>query len=186
MPRELISREVEYDRAPGAPTVGGKPHWLEKREYDLSVAWGRLPENSGLSVPDSVQVTVREAVYGPPTEKFPDGNPIEGSERYSSALSRKQINRLIQALRRARDQVFGRETSLYTLDPVRPEYTDVEMGVAIFEHENVTYGVHLKVAVDGSRVELTPVAYRKEPGGYGRADVIPGWLDLMERLGVDE
>lgn len=107
MPRELISREVEYDadreyHGPDPVAVGA---WLEKRVYDLSVAWGRdphLPE-----VPEAVQVTVREAVYGPPEEKWPEGNPRYGSERFSSGLSRKQINHLIKTLRKARDQVFG-------------------------------------------------------------------------------
>lgn len=106
MPRELISREVEHDWATEADEEAGS--FLERRVYDLSVAWGRLPENAEFpEVDDSVQVTVREEVYGPRTDMYPNGNPITGSERYSSALTRKQINHLIKTLRKARDQVFG-------------------------------------------------------------------------------
>jgi hypothetical protein len=103
MPRELISREVEHDYAKDGES------WLERRVYDLTVQWTRadLPVEADLPALDSVQVAVREAVYGPPQEEFPDGLPLHGSERFSSALSRKQINHLIKTLRKARDQVFG-------------------------------------------------------------------------------
>jgi hypothetical protein len=112
MPRELISREVEFDadreyHGPDPVAVGA---WLEKRVRDLSVRWGRdwdIPAHVPAYDVASVQLTVREEVYGPPTEEYPGGEPQVGQERYSSALTRKQINLLIKTLRKARDQVFG-------------------------------------------------------------------------------
>lgn len=103
MPREVIARRSEEDFArEGGPA-------LERREEDLNVEWARFstPEVTQ----EVVQVTIRQASYAPYYDGDPvlgpNWRPVTGRELYSSALTRKEVNKLIATLRRARDQVFG-------------------------------------------------------------------------------
>lgn len=113
MPRELIAREVEDDRE----TNDGP--WIERREYDLNVEWGRvdMPDFLGhqVEVHDAIQVTVKHSTFRPLSdgenrtneEHFTGRRLLEARELYSTGLTRKQVNKLIKTLRKARDQVFG-------------------------------------------------------------------------------
>ncbi len=83
MPKETIARGTERDEKDGAV--------LEQRTEELSVIWNAAAEN--------VQVMLKWT--------RDSGETGESSERYSPSLTRAEINKTINILRRARDQIYG-------------------------------------------------------------------------------
>jgi len=83
MPKETIARRSEQDERGGAV--------LEERTEELSVIWNISAE--------IVQTMLKWTSASDETG--------ESHERYSPPLSRHEINRMIRALRKARDQAFG-------------------------------------------------------------------------------
>lgn len=109
MPREVIARRREEAlAAEGGPA-------LERREEDLNVEWGKPALNEYyaggplVNVPDEVvRVTIRQETQLPHDNgRGIHWDAVTGRELYSAALTRKEVNKLIATLRRARDQVFG-------------------------------------------------------------------------------
>lgn len=82
MPKALIARRISDDSL----------------KNDLNVVWSHENLN--------VQLAVK--IYG--SVDFLDGRePAESPELYTPSLSRSEINSLIKTLRRARDQVYGKD-----------------------------------------------------------------------------
>jgi hypothetical protein len=95
MPKETIATRTEDD----VDTMGKV---LEHRVERIAVAWGR-----GQDGPEAVQVTIAQESYVVRDGMDLFDAPGTSHELYSAGLSRREINRLIEVLRKARNQVFG-------------------------------------------------------------------------------
>lgn len=106
MPREQINFP-DLSAGPSAPD-GVPVHGEAWREPALHVSWMSMPDENMEPVGGHVQVAFEaDPSYFTGAAKVPDSN---GRARvYSIALSRTEINRMIRALKRARDQVHGRD-----------------------------------------------------------------------------
>ena len=106
------------------PRVGQPIDWIPQLGEDQPGAWAEgVPEPVPTSVvsddaqvqvgwhKDSyVQVSIEGHVsYFRFAAENPDGDTSERSTVYTPPLSREEINKMIRTLRRARDQVFGRD-----------------------------------------------------------------------------
>lgn len=87
MPKELVTRSVEANEVT-----------KEQVHTDVLVRWGGL----------GPQVEVCRTEWGPDFyEGAPDAKPTSQSQATSEPLAWHEINNLIKALRKARDQEYG-------------------------------------------------------------------------------
>src|SRR5665647_2424472 len=99
MPKETIATRSENDTDQAGEV-------LERRTERIAVCWGHDPA----SPVEAVQVTIAQETYVPVEGVFYAAEilwPCSAHELYSVALTRREINKLIDKLRNARDRVFG-------------------------------------------------------------------------------
>ena len=99
MPKETIATRSENDT-----NQAGKV--LERRTERIAVCWGH--DQPGVA--EAVQVTIAQETYVPAEGVSYAAEwlwPCSKHELYSIALTRREINKLIDKLRNARDRVFG-------------------------------------------------------------------------------
>lgn len=121
MPRERINypRELDYDPLPdpeastGVLTAdhdGGVPVYARRgsagsQEPVVHVSWMAEKNGGGW-----VQVCFEADVYFKYIIEHPDGTVTsDQTTGYSPVLSRSELNKMIRALKRARDQAYGRD-----------------------------------------------------------------------------